>query len=57
MHRNTLYLPRLTATYILTNILHKNKFKYHILSIGKTLGTRFFEELNPEGMTYIFTEA
>ena len=57
MHKNTMYLPRLTATNILTNILHKNKFKYHILSIGKTLGTRFFEELNPEGMTYIITEA
>ena len=26
------------------------------LSIGKTLGMRFFEELNPEGMTYIITE-
>ena len=27
------------------------------LRIGKTLGTRFFEELNPEGMTYILSEA
>ena len=26
------------------------------LCIGKMLGTRFFEELNPEGMTYIITE-